>query len=530
MHSNRTYMRPVLTAAVCLVSLWFATAATAATPSVNRASRLYSEWQIAQADRMVDELMESTPDTPAVQFLQARRDFLHGRYGQASDRLDELLTNDTSGSGWGDFRDLVRSTEETTRGYQRYESPKGRFEIFVPEGSDQVLVPYAGEALDRAWEAIGEELGYRPETPIRVEVYPQTSTLAKVSGLTEKEIRTSGTIALCKYNRLMITSPKALLRGYDWVDTLIHEYVHYVINKKTRNSVPIWMHEGLAKFLEHRWRGAEAHRLPPSTERLLKERVESGDLITFEQMHPSMAKLPSQEDAAVAFAEVYTVMEYLHNNVGEGAFRRLLEAVGTQGDAKAAFASVVGTSFSEFESNWMAYLRQREVPFDISGETTWSRRLVFKDETSGSETTDLEELDQPKAQDHMRLGEMLHARSRYQGALVQYRKAARLSESPNPRLSSRLAFALNKTDHPREAMESLSDVKNLYPSYYPIWIELGKAHLAMDQPAEARDAVLEAARINPFDPEVHELLAQAYESLGDTEAAERERRFASLVQ
>jgi tetratricopeptide (TPR) repeat protein len=517
-------------AAACVVSLWFVSVAAAETPSVNRASRLYNEWQIERADAMVDALLESNPQTPAVQFLQARRDFLHGRYRQASQRLDQLLVNETSGSGWEDFSELVRSTEEVTRGYDRYESPKGRFEIFVPKGADQVLVPYAGEALDRAWEAIGQELGYRPETPIRVEVYPQTSTLAKVSGLTEQEIRTSGTIALCKYNRLMITSPKALLRGYDWVDTLIHEYVHLVINKKTRNAVPIWMHEGLAKFLEHRWRGPNAHRLPPSTERLLKQRVEADDLISFEQMHPSMAKLPSQEDAAVAFAEVYTVMEYLHNKVGEGAFKRLLEAVGPEGGAKAAFASVVGTSFSQFERDWRAYLRQREVPFEMSGETSWSRRLVFKDEASGEATTDLEELDQPQAQDHMRLGEMLHARGRYEAALVQYRKASRLSESPNPRLSSRLAFTLNKQDQPREAIETLSRVKALYPSYYPIWIEMGKAHLALDQPERARDAVLEAARINPFDPEVHRLLAEAYDGLGNTEAAERERRFASLVE
>ena len=40
----------------------------------------------------------------------------------------------------------------------------------------------------------------------------------------------SGTIAICKYNKLMFTSPKAMLRGYEWLDTLSHEYVHFVIS------------------------------------------------------------------------------------------------------------------------------------------------------------------------------------------------------------------------------------------------------------------------------------------------------------
>src|SRR5699024_9375194 len=152
-----------------------------------------------------------------------------------------------------------------------------------------------------------------------------------------------------KYNRLMITSPRALLRGYSWVDTVVHEYVHYVISAKTQHRVPIWMHEGLAKFLERRWRGPHAEQLPPSAESLLKERVTTGDLITFEQMRPSMAKLPRQEDAAVAFAEVYTVMEYLKREVGQDAFKRLLDHINSGLDADQAFARTIGTSFSNFE-------------------------------------------------------------------------------------------------------------------------------------------------------------------------------------
>ena len=49
-----------------------------------------------------------------------------------------------------------------------------------------------------------------------------------------------------------------LTTGYDWLDTVSHEYVHLVVSRKSRNTVPIWMHEGLAKYLESRWRGPAA--------------------------------------------------------------------------------------------------------------------------------------------------------------------------------------------------------------------------------------------------------------------------------
>jgi hypothetical protein len=49
-------------------------------------------------------------------------------------------------------------------------------------------------------------------------------------------------------------SPRVLLYGYGWLDTAVHEYVHYLVTIRTRNKAPVWLQEGLAKLLETRWR------------------------------------------------------------------------------------------------------------------------------------------------------------------------------------------------------------------------------------------------------------------------------------
>ena len=46
-------------------------------------------------------------------------------------------------------------------------------------------------------------------------------------------------------------------------------------------------------------------------EKLLAGAVRKKKFITYQQMHPSMAKLPSQEDAALAFAEDRAVFRLL---------------------------------------------------------------------------------------------------------------------------------------------------------------------------------------------------------------------------
>ena len=99
---------------------------------------------------------------------------------------------------------------------------------------------------------------------IAVEIYPDARGLARATGLTIRQIETSGTIAVCKYHRLMIISPLAAANGYSWADTLAHEFIHLVISKKSRNKVPIWLH-GLAKYYESSWRTKPGQALSASS-------------------------------------------------------------------------------------------------------------------------------------------------------------------------------------------------------------------------------------------------------------------------
>lgn len=512
-----------LTYILVLVLALCSTSAFAQTPM--DADALLDAWDIPAATALIDQLEAKSPDSLDVLYLRARLDFFEGRYAQAVQRLDQAIAQ-APRADFQQMRELVAATHKVTENYKRFRSPKGYFEIAVEPGKDEVLLPFAFEALDIAYEEFAKELGYAPPTPVRVEVYPRTSTLADVSILTEQEIRTSGTIALCKYNRLMITSPKALMRGYEWVDTLIHEYVHYVVNQKTGSRVPIWMHEGLAKFLERRWRGPDAHRLAPSTEKLLQERVAKNDLITFEQMHPSMAKLPSQEDAAVAFAEVYTAMEYLRNAAGPDAFRQMLDLIVGGMDAQRAFAKVLNTTFPGFERDWRKSLHER-APSSYPEDAGFEDRLVFKDTAP---KTELNEIPQPKARDHMHLGEMLQARDRFDAAIVQYHKAEAIAGQHNPVLQTRIAQSFIALGKPQNAYDALTPIIRNFPGYVTTWIMLGKAAAALGKWQEAKEFLVEAARINPYDPDVHAELARVYRQLGMNDKAEEAARFEALVK
>ncbi|MEO1269403.1 MAG: hypothetical protein AAFX99_15045, partial [Myxococcota bacterium] len=133
-------------------------------------------------------------------FKYARYDFYSGDYASALDRVDQATAMaGGDNSRFAATRTMVAATAEVVADYKEFRSPNGYFVVRVEPGKDELLVPYAFETLEAAYDRLGDVFGHRPPPPVVVEIYPKAATLAKVSGLTEDEIKTSGTIALCNY-------------------------------------------------------------------------------------------------------------------------------------------------------------------------------------------------------------------------------------------------------------------------------------------------------------------------------------------
>ena len=135
-----------------------------------------------------------------------------------------------------EFYDFVNKIYQTTGKFKEVKTEHFLFRYV--EDKDAILVDYALNTLEKAYCAVGNDLNYFPKEPVLVEVFPDAESFCTISTLTREEIETSGTVAICLFNRVIITSPRLQPRGYQWLDTLTHEYVHYVIMEKTYNRVP----------------------------------------------------------------------------------------------------------------------------------------------------------------------------------------------------------------------------------------------------------------------------------------------------
>jgi tetratricopeptide (TPR) repeat protein len=484
------------------------------------------------AEAAIATLEEEYGESIASLYARAQLEFHRGNYEEAKQIIDAAVLNGASFDAALSLQALLGQTIELITPMATYTSPNGLFEIRYDPRRDEVVLPWAGETLESAYYEIGYDLGYWPEPPIRIELLSRATMLAQLSSLSEEAIRTSGTIALCKYNKLLVTSPRGTARGYGWRDTISHEYVHYVVSHMVHRDLPIWLHEALAKYLEGRWRGHRGMTMDPSREDLLTRRVRDNNLVTFEQMHPSMAYLPSAEDASTAYAEVFTITEFLVGRRGVHSIRDWLLRVRDGMELEEAFEATFGETFSGFERSWMSYLRERpqvELPGDFEEEEVV---LVGMDSepSEGSAEVDDDGLGSIAARDYVRLGDMLRARGLVSASISEYQRAELLAGKANPKLQNALAQAYLQTDRPADALEALVDVRRWYPNYYPSHLHTAQAQVALGDAPAALIALEYAVGINPFDPAVHDTYAAAYELVGQPEAASRARRFASLVR
>ncbi|MFQ5862709.1 MAG: tetratricopeptide repeat protein [Candidatus Brocadiales bacterium] len=468
-------------------------------------------WEIDKADEAAKKILGLQPDSPEGLYLTAKVRFYQGRYKEALELLKGSPQNFLDGRRLLAF---ITNIHETTKDFR--EHPTEHFVIRYTTGKDEVLLEDTERALEQVYKEIGHDLRYFPEEKIVVEVYPSVDSFSAASTLKRKEIETSGTVAICHFNRLMIMSPRLLLRGYPWMETLAHEYVHYIITKRTRNLTPIWFHEGLAKYEESRWKSSQGMELTPVQSHLLAQAIEQDYFITFEEMHPSIAKLKSAEDAALAFAEVLTAMRYIVEKGGYPLLNKILDEIGAGRSVEEAVEVGLGMPFEDFERDWRAYMRTLGLK-KIPG----LRVMPLKIKGPGAKEESPTEIEVADARKFTMLGDLLEEENRPDAALFEYKKARKHAGLGSPQILNKLARAYMQNHRDDDAQRVLHDALSYYPNYVTVYITQGELHKKRGETDRAIESFKSASHINPFNPAVHQRLAQLYTTAGNKEAAKK---------
>ena len=367
---------------------------------------------------------------------------------------------------------------------------------------NDVMVDFALENLETIYRKNGEILGHFPEDKILVEIYPDKETFAAASTLGMEILEKSGTVGICKFNRIMLISPRTLPLGYRWLDTLSHEYAHFLINRITRYNCPLWLHEGIARYTDTQWR-----KYPPSDEsghpnfisdysmQKLTDAVAENRLIPFEKMSPSLVYLPTRDDISLAFAEVSSFVDFFARNYGKDALGRLLTEMQSMTE-KNAFRKITRQSFGALNRRWIDNLKKLKL------ETATAGIPDTPDYVARTED-DFLSLD---ARQNVRLGDAFRQKGNFVAALSQYEKSFEKEKSPVVAVKiARTQVSMGKLT---EAKENLLKVVKGNENYLTPYLVLAEISAMEGNEGEAKHFLKEAFSINPFYPGLYQKLSE----------------------
>jgi tetratricopeptide (TPR) repeat protein len=482
-------------------------------------------WHFANADKILADLDENKKTTPRARYLAGKLLFFKGKYADALPEFRQAIEGARAEIAWKILRDRAQETARVFSKLEKKIGPNGQFVFRYQQGPDAILIPYAENTLRRQLSELTKLLGHSPDFPIEIAILPDVETMASVTGLLVEQIERTGTVGVTKYGRVMILSPRKLATGYPWLDTLAHEFTHLVITRISNNHAPIWLHEGIAKFLETRWRDQTFGALTPEEAYLLDRASREGRLIPLRRFHPSIAALPNQEDAALAYAQVFSFMHYLNGKLEQDWIRQFLEHLGSGMKIDDTVWKLSKFSLHRLYAWWKQSVSgKRQTP--VPAVELMKRRFKHGKATGEG---GLESLLSADVRKHLRVGDLLRLRGHIKAAEKEYKRAHKLAQSPSPKITDRLAACYLELGNQKAVISMLPKMAELYPAHATTFIQLGTALAIVNRHEEAAKTLEKANAINPFHPEIHCKLRELYTKAGRTSAANREAEHCRIL-
>jgi hypothetical protein len=448
--------------------------------AADRAGQAITAMDFDEARRILDL---GDPNDPAVALQSARLALHEERCDDAVSLLARPLLAHSEGAQ--ELADIARGCARVTAATVVDRDDARGVEVRYQDEDDRVLGPLLVETVEKARATLERDLGVTWPRPTRVVVVRDLLSLAAMTGLPYASAKTTGTVAVAKWGRVTLLSPRAPRHAYSWRDTIAHELTHLAVTRLTVDRAPLWLQEGIAKREETRWREPKPFDDRPSPEAVVLRGMAVHDDTPLDKLGPSIAMLASADKAAVAFAEVTSFVRFYADSVGAQALPKLLASIRDRDDANAALKALTGTDLAGWDTKWRAFLAGRPPEAIPPGAGP-----------GGPPPPGARD-----ARDRARLAELLLARNHASSAVTQL-AALPADVWADPSLRHLRARAMEAAGDLEGAEASVGEPADVIASYGPWWAIRGRFARARVENDQADAFFLEAISQDPLDVEV----------------------------
>jgi cellulose synthase operon protein C len=264
-----------------------------------------------------------------------------GREREAQEVLTEAFKAD-------EFNVRVSNSLKVLRHLAAYQTLRtDHFEVRYDSRTDALLARYMAPYLEKIYGELANRFQFRPAGPILVEIFNNHEMF---SGRTIA-LPDLHTIGACTGRVLAMVSPhgQGIGKPFNWSRVLHHELVHVFNLEQTHFQVTHWFTEGLAV-------SNEGFPRPPEWNRLLQDRVRSGELMNLENIDLGFIRPQSPLDWHLAYCQSQLYVQFMQEKYGSKVIGEMLAAYADGLDTRAAIARVCHTNLPGFEKDYRTYI------------------------------------------------------------------------------------------------------------------------------------------------------------------------------
>jgi hypothetical protein len=299
---------------------------------------------------------------PLIAIEQARLHMYTGDCEQALSVLTKSMLLEDEGAKA--IAGAARGCAQAVAGTVVFTDEKSGSWVRLADPEDEALLPWVYEVVEKTRALFEEELRVKMPRPVRIELVRDQFSLSRMTGLPLSAARTTGTIGIAKWGRVIMVSPRAAEGGYGFLDTLAHELTHLALARGSTDQAPLWLQEGVARRLESGWREPSPFDDTPRALDVAAFGMKGNIGPEIDAIGPSIALLPSALEAQITYAKVQSFMTFYGEETKPDGLQKLLATCNDGGTIDKMVEKASGARFEDWKTRWKAHVSEEAKEID----------------------------------------------------------------------------------------------------------------------------------------------------------------------
>ena len=431
-----------------------------------------------------------------------------GREEAAKQELEKAFAKDPYNKYVGNLLSLFDD-------FPQYKTHQTRhFTIRIHEKDDAILSGYAKQLAEESFAALRKKYSFETEESVVLEIFPEHDDFAvRCFGLPGAQ----AFLGICFGNLVAMDSPRARTKGdFVWGQTLWHELVHVSHLKMTANRIPRWLAEGIAVY--------ETAKAKPHWQMGLDVpfilAFKNNQTLPLKDLDSGFNRPTNPGQVTLSYFQASQIVEFIVEKYGQQKLLAMFPKFKSGLETNQVVEEVFGKNIGIFDEEFKLYIAQKYKlnkidysydPRELSAHSSDLAGFLSKKLKENSSNPFL----------NFQFGRYYKNEGDYETAISYLQKAKsqfpNFIEEENPYKA--LAEIYIEMGEESKAIQELTELTALKGKDAQALKLLADLCLESNNSECAVEALTKVIYITPFEPEVHQKLAEAYLALGKFDQA-----------